>query len=85
MNDPRLDTTVKNRWIADARRSYPRADAVVKRSSRWERWRTVVWLLVASLFFEIGYLAGRWHAVEPPTIRPIPSVTCPDGTVMEAE
>lgn len=66
---------------------YPENGPVPLRE-RWRRYRWILAFAISTFFFEAGYIVGRLHggpSVEgPPEIRPLPTISCPDGTLRMA-
>lgn len=53
------------------------------------RFRNAFFFLASTLFLEIGFVLGYYYAqpqprVNPYEIRPLPALTCPDGTVVSS-
>lgn len=81
------DTEEKGRWGV-----FPRVDPPHRTEDPFpeerERWfRNAFFFLASTLFLEIGFVLG-YHYAQPPVnpyeIRPLPALTCPDGTVVSA-
>lgn len=62
-----LDPETRRRWEEDARLGrIPRPEDKPEKLTAWQRWKTPILLLLASLFFEVGWVLSSWHHAQPP-------------------
>jgi hypothetical protein len=63
-----VDPEMSRRWEEDARRGrIPRPEPRPKKTTPWQRWKTPILFLLASLFFEVGWVLSSWHHAQPST------------------